>query len=846
MERQSFEHYLSVGNSIRRAKHSLLLKIEDLIRTRNVMELEKLGLGNYMDQFALTNRMFIALIAPSYTGKTQLPFSFPSIRPLYFVMIDPMDNYGGQRIYKNYYDFYRILNSCAQRDLMELGHADIKDITRFINAISTSKLTKSRSTFRSNTLGFIWALMEDGERLRAKDADWMRYYTVRTGWRSNIRVSPLTIDAFNEFILTLDNDYFVFLDEFHEGGWCVYIRNLLRCTSLMCVVASTNSKISNLAGTASVQSSASRSEGIRIIWAAIITKLPPAVHDLITEAYQIKEICKQIVKRTIPRDKPAMCIFLNYLSTDQVQNLRPGIAEMLFSRLSEFCEEYKIIEQIVNENVIRKKAKISLNEAMTFLFKDISVFIANHKSRIRLNASGRAANISLLLSNSFCESAPSSDSDPHRNANFINDHLYYLVNPVKSDEWAFLVYLDEDFFNDRVLLVIKEQCRIPFEIFSYLKESEFILTLSCMFIKMRHSTSFIMQEIIRNSKSAEASKYPNPTASGNCCLIELIDSTHSSGIDSVVDDIDFDFKYGGRSVCGVRGDVLIMNILSNLLTYENEYSRAAILNIQFNGNSERAMKSIHVPFLMSANMKIPDGFKNCLSSFKALTGKCLKTQLYPFIETCSRTPNSYQIDAEFSALFYSDPIAINTGHVQFGKKATMGRVVVDHRDSLIISEYLKIILKSQSFCEGCKIANSQKRCNNCSNSKVACSDCIVELVLSFPLSNCTACQALESSSSKCKFHLLFCSSIAKSKNTVAASKKPKLMTPSLSKRNRQNLFNLSDDPNLLYNFFIIQINPETRQFNVDPLMDNLVMHEHALVTFIVFEMLSIDEKMPIN
>jgi len=754
-------------------------------------------------------------------------------------MVRPED--GEQIIYQNFKNFYTILNSCAQKDINELGLADIKNKKKFINAISASNLYESG--IRSYILGFIKALIEDGERFSAQDADWMRYYTVRTGGRRSIGVSPLTIEEFNDFILILGNsNYFVFLDEFHEEGWCVYVRNLLRCTGLMCVVASTNSKISNLTGMNTVNSS--RSEG-STIWAAVITKLPPTIHDQIIESYHVEETCEQIIEMTIPRDKTAMRSFLNFLSTDQIKNLRPGIAEIVFSKLSDFCEKVK-------NSLTTKKSKVSLQELMTFLFESIAFSIDVRKKRISSEFYGRAANISLLLSNSFCETAPIfKNSDPHRNVNFINDHLYYLVNPVKSSEWAFLVHL-EVISNDRILQVIKNSRRLRFEIFSYLKESEFILTLSCMFIPIDLSTSSIMHDINRISKTPDVSKYPNPNARGNSgnsletrCLVALIDSSHRSGIDSVADNLEYDFILARKSICGVRGDVFIMNLLSNLFIFEEEESLLleAVSKIEFLGNSERALKSILVPFLTTANMKIPDGFASCLSGFQALTGKCLKTQLYPFIEPCSRTPNSYQIDGEFSALFYSDPITINADHVHFGTEATIGRVVVeikDNPDALNLPEYFKIILKSQSYCKKCKIAKLSKRCNNCSNSKEACSDCIVRQVQSFPRSTCTSCNALEASSYKCKLHFLFCNSITKpppdeTKKTV---KKPKL-TPSLPEKSK---FSLSEDQNLLYNFFRIQIDPETRKFSVAPLMDNLVVHEQASVTFIVFEMDFIDEE----
>jgi hypothetical protein len=840
-ERKALKHYLNVAKSIRaknvkNLNNDILLKIENIILNQKVSELQRFE--SFTPISVQTSKMFVAINTPSYTGKTQLAFSLPKIRPLYFIMIKPEN--GQQDIYKNFLDFFTILNSCALTDIQNSGLDMSADFDSFLIKASATALSSLKIRFY--TLGLLKEFIVDGDRLSsASKEEWMKFYSTRRDERHSISICPITIKEFNNFICegNCKEKYFVLLDEFHEDKWCVFVRNIVRCTGLMCVVASTNSKVSNLTGMNSAKASRGQEDNI---WAAVVTQLPPTDHVQIMKSYSVSQSIGDIVKVALPRDKDAIRSFLNFLKTDQIKNLRPGIAEIVFSKLNDFnCS-------------IRSTESVTLKELLTFLFHGVADLLVRRKTRILSQARGRAANISLLLSTPFCNLEPL-ENDQHRNVNFINDHLYYLINTVESSSWAFLVYLGEQ-TDSRSLIVFKNGSRIPFEIFSFLKESEFILVISCMFIGLRQSTSSVMQEIIRNSKSADSTKCPNPNASGNsgnysetCCLIALIDSTHRFGIDVDFNDgLKYDFKNSIRSICGVRGDMFLRNLLSNLVKFETKATHGAISEMAFLAGSEDVFKSMHLPFLMSANMDIPSKFKGCISFFKILTGKQNKSQLFPYMETCCRSRNLDQIDAEFRALFLANPIIIADDYVNFGrmrkdKISSFGRVVVemkDHARSITLPDYFRIILKSQSFCKSCKNLNSSKRCKDCEFSDVLCSGCVVELVTLFPNSKCSECRKLESSDFKCKLHLLFCNSISKTVKRTIRVKRAKAKDSSFQEKSRLNLLNLSLNKQLKYNFYRVMIDSETGTLAVGPLMEDLLMHPDPLVTFIVIELRAID------
>ena len=86
-ETEVLKEYIERGELMRKNKSDELLSIENLIQKFNrsdiiTSRLESFRRKHHLD---LDNEFFIALAAPSMTGKTQLAFSVESKLPLYFV-----------------------------------------------------------------------------------------------------------------------------------------------------------------------------------------------------------------------------------------------------------------------------------------------------------------------------------------------------------------------------------------------------------------------------------------------------------------------------------------------------------------------------------------------------------------------------------------------------------------------------------------------------------------------------------------------------------------------------------------------------------------------------------------
>ena len=88
--------------------------------------------------------------------------------------------------------------------------------------------------------------------------DWMKFYCDRSQMDSLIK--PVSLNILKTKYLNLFKNYCVFLDEFSEAFWSVFIRNIVRALGLRCIVANTNTDIANLVG----KSHSSMSGSIRI------------------------------------------------------------------------------------------------------------------------------------------------------------------------------------------------------------------------------------------------------------------------------------------------------------------------------------------------------------------------------------------------------------------------------------------------------------------------------------------------------------------------------------------------------------------------------------------------------
>lgn len=85
--------------------------------------------------------------------------------------------------------------------------------------------------------------------------------------------------------------YFVFLDEFTEGFINAFIRNVLRAAGIVCVVANTNTVITNLLGQSQSHFSGPQSN---VVWCLVVNDLDHSTRPIIEDSTNINGIIQKL------------------------------------------------------------------------------------------------------------------------------------------------------------------------------------------------------------------------------------------------------------------------------------------------------------------------------------------------------------------------------------------------------------------------------------------------------------------------------------------------------------------------------------------------------------------------
>lgn len=262
----AMEHFISTAELIRNDpeySNSHISKLDSLLYNT------QLSISSHFPrevaQFNIqSSRSFVALAAPSMEGKTQSAFVFSEVKPLYFCINFEISD-ATQPIYLNFSSLNSILHRIALLDLANIlrfrGTAIPQDLeTIDIHVISATDIKGKFMNVDLFVLGFLKSLVLDGNS-NFNQGSWMLYHATRSDFLiTRARISDIPVGFFNGYCL--------FLDEFVGKDWAVYVRNLARAVGLRCVVANTNTRITNLTG----KTKASGSEGVEV-WSIIVNRL---------------------------------------------------------------------------------------------------------------------------------------------------------------------------------------------------------------------------------------------------------------------------------------------------------------------------------------------------------------------------------------------------------------------------------------------------------------------------------------------------------------------------------------------------------------------------------------------
>ena len=627
--------------------------------------------GIYLDENSAETmvKTFFALAAPSLDGKTQTAFVLDKVRPLYFALGATGNvsyDHIIQPIYLNYSKLNIAIQDLAEIDLKVLekqpmrkeleneikkkiisGDSQSSNFSLFFKCTS-DELFKTYGKVEFLTLGLLCALVEDA-RKRYDTVDinsrphWMKFHAERP---------ELNFKGISIANILKDPDFFhgycLYLDEYVGHDWAVLIRNLARSIGLKCVVSSTNAKIANLIG--KEQSGLSGSKGPQI-WSVVVNKLDSTNWDILRESvdesldeaiYWIQESLK--IDR-FPDDLDHFNNFINDFIQNQLAELRPGVAVMAANAILSFSKRCK------------KGFKHSFSDFLDKLVSEIGREIELRKPNI-MKKSAVAATFGLMLSDSFDRSYKEMMSIQHL-CNYLENHLYYLINPADPKGWMFLtvasgnsefpinfITQDKNSINTDTITLVKTPWKVEF---TYFRSGELLTILACQKLI---PTDLSIEGILEANRLLSASKGTNvgeTRPKGQECYF----SGNTLEVLSTVCFLDASHRNVNNPLLtfkGVSGLTYLKNLVQNLSLNRNDRIN---INLEFGFDLAKRFnlflffEACHFPFLYTSNCELP-GF------FASLMGRNFNNRSV-HVTDFNRTENKLEIDGQFSFFFSQDP-----------------------------------------------------------------------------------------------------------------------------------------------------------------------------------------------
>ena len=201
-------------------------------------------------------------------------------------------------------------------------------------------------------------------------------------------------------------------------NWATYVRNFARAIGLTCLVANTNTKVSNLVGSENCRGSSDF-----FIWSIVIISLGPTNMRFLDKQYPLSSSI-QTIKRNA--SDPGVTEFLNNFLNEQMKHLRPGMAAFMAEAIVAYAQG--------------NHSNIKLKNFLDKVLEHVSDLLIVRKFNDSNDLMAQCAKIGLLFSESY-ERSPT-----NRNIfswicsgfSFLQNHLYHLVNPLGTDSWIFL------------------------------------------------------------------------------------------------------------------------------------------------------------------------------------------------------------------------------------------------------------------------------------------------------------------------------------------------------------------------------------------------------------------------
>jgi hypothetical protein len=596
MALQSLNHYIKTASVIRADEgfegsrvsklEMYILKISECLR-----EFDYIPALNAFSAF-------FAIAAPSMEGKTQSAFVFEDLKPLYFSFNSE------QSIYRNFSSLSHTLEKAAQIDILK-----IISISPGVDFNNVSALNEDFSHVKFYVLGFLVALVKDARANCSSKKCWMQYHSMR----SNFEFLPVSHDDLRLLNFNFSG-FCLFLDEFSNSNWSVYVRNLARKVGLRCVVANTNSKI---AGNLWDRSGGSGADSVPV-WSFVVTFFDRMSLFVVDSLYNLSGNIATL--SALPMIDNGLRVFLNDNLITQVLKLRPGAAIFVTESLREFIEEARESTQIID-----------LKYFLNYICRSFASKLIVRKPCFRGELETMHGNIGILFPGSYVKIQFDSSDNPYFNSpKFLDFHLFYLQNMQKVNQWMFTTLAP---FNTKR----NQSLKIPMNgivtytwttEYTYFDDSELFTILGCMFVPFSRPIASLLKEAQSNHPEAN---YSHSNILEVSAFASVVDSSQHSYEDYS------EYSFGGQS-----GTTFINNLIVNLIEdagYLKQSTKIVRYPREVFDLKAQFLDLCKIPFLYSVNRE--DATMESISSSNPSF----------FVSSFKRTSNDEEIDGHFDFKF---------------------------------------------------------------------------------------------------------------------------------------------------------------------------------------------------
>jgi hypothetical protein len=578
--KEELDAYLKRGALIRKYKPERYSRLENLIEKNEDSEIVLNAKEEYTNHRNSFGSSFITFSAPRMTGKTQMAFTIDSKLPLYLV-----GNSKGESIYQNFTKLSHRLIQSAGKDYFDIyKQHSLKD-----SYVATVEILDCADKLKLRSLGLLKALIAEAKNTfngfeNISLTDWMKFLS-KTKPTAGSNIPVLSIQEFlqdPDFQAVIDK-FYMFIDEFSAEKELVLLKNLCRVIGMTCVVASTDSKLTNLFKASPFTLSQIKNPSI---WTVVVPSLPLVPKEMIVEDIKLNESLDRLNAMFKPKYSFRMEKMAKFI-LDQCENSRPGISNII----SNFVTNYTATNEF------------NIDDFFTDLVLNVSSEI---KKRIITKTQGRMSNVSLILGKQFDSSY---DLDYEylsvNDSSEMESHLYYLKDPYYHNSYSYndtfalfqgsktipgatpRLYICADLYIKPIVYV--PQC--------YFNSEEKILLLACLIGEMEGSiASQVSKLTFHNVKTSVnlKTKYVSEFKFEDVICASLIDSSH----------------YSQENPLGTFKGVALGDFIINLIANFDETSvvsrstRRKIHLQHSHPEMDHWLKSIKVPFLNCANFAI--------------------------------------------------------------------------------------------------------------------------------------------------------------------------------------------------------------------------------------------------